>query len=79
MRNDEYGLSDDFFLSQILKFTLSISQKNVKHYPITIIILSLVCNYINMINNTVVFKIKDEYKLELQEVETITNMQNKKR
>ena len=32
-----------------------------------------------MINNTVVFKIKDEYKLELQEVETITNMQNKKR
>ena len=32
-----------------------------------------------MINNTVVIKIKDELKLELQEPETITNMQNKKR
>ena len=32
-----------------------------------------------MINNTVVIKIKDEFKLELQEPETITNMQNKKR
>ena len=45
-----------------------IIRKNMKHYPL---ILLFIFNYINKINNRLVFKIKHRYKLELKTPETM--------
>ena len=51
-----------FILFQIFKIVLKTSLKSTKTVP-------LIKVYINRINNRLVFKIKDVYKLELQTLE----------
>ena len=64
--NDEIELPDgSYSVSDIQDYTEYITKKHE-----TLTAIPPICVYINRINNRLVFKIKDEYKLELQTLET---------
>ena len=54
------------------KFALNLSERLEKHETLTTI--PPIHVYINRINNRLVFKMKDGYKLELQTPETMNNI-----
>ena len=58
---------------QIFKVISSVSSENMEHYPriLTFKVSSTGLIIVNRINNRLVFKIKDRYKLELQIAESI--------
>ena len=65
--NDEFELPDSFYSVLDIQDYIELIIK--KHKTLTT--MPPICIYMNRINNRSMFKIKDEYKLELQTPETM--------